>query len=235
MSTHIGARPGDIAEIVLLPGDPLRAKWVADNFLTRVNCYSGVRNMFGFTGIAPNGKRVSVQGAGMGQASLSIYVNELVDEYGVKKIIRVGSTGGIRADVQLRDILIAMGSCSDSGMNLRRFPLGTTFAPIANPELFIKACEIAKNMNISVKIGNVLATDLFYDKTNAHKVFAKYGVLSIEMETSEFYTLAAEKGFKALTLLTVSDSLVKRQKSLSSDEREKSFTDMMKIALELVD
>lgn len=233
MSIHINAKKGEIAETVLLPGDPLRAKFIAEKFLTEVSCYNTVRNMLGFTGRTKSGKIVSVQGAGMGMPSLSIYVNELIDIYGVKRIIRVGSCGSLQAEIECRDIIIAMGSCSDSALNKHRFH-GLDFAPLADWKLLEEAHGIAKKLRIKIRVGNIFSTDKFYDDTELcpWKMFAKYGVLGIEMETAELYTLGAQKGVQALSILTVSDNLVIR-KSLSAQDRETSFTSMMKIALAL--
>lgn len=232
MSIHISAEKGAIADMIYLPGDPLRAKWIAENFLKDVVCYNNTRNMLGFTGIRPDGKRVSVQGSGMGMASLSIYVNELIDFYGVKEIIRLGSAGSLQAKIFCRDIVLVMASCSDSGMNLNRFPINTIFAPIADWDLLMKAYNIAQSLHIKVTIGNNFATDKFYDEAENWKVFAKYGVSTIEMESAELYTLAAQKGIKALSILTVSDSLVNGE-SLNPEERERTFSSMVRIAFKL--
>ena len=233
MSIHIGAKKGQIAKTVLLPGDPLRAKFIADNFLKKVRQYSTVRNMFGYTGYTPDGKKISVQGSGMGMPSLAIYVNELVDKYGVNKIIRVGSCGSMNQKVKLRDIVLAMGACSDSALNNRRFD-GMNFAPIANWDLLFKASIAASNLGISVHVGNIFATDKFYDDIDeqAWKIFYDYNVLAIEMETAELYTLAAKKNIQALTILTVSDSLITKQ-GLISKYREQSFLDMFNLALQI--
>lgn len=232
-SIHIAANKGQIAETVLLPGDPLRAESIAKSFFKKVRKYNAIRNMLGFTGTAPDGRKVSVQGAGMGMPSLAIYVNELIRTYGVKRIIRVGSCGSMQAEVKLKDIVLALGACSDSAMNKRRFA-GMDFAPVADWELLHKAYTTAKAFSIPVHIGNIFATDKFYDDIDpeAWKIFARYGVLAVEMETAELYTLAAQKEVQALTILTVSDSLITRN-HLNAKEREQSFTDMVKIALQL--
>lgn len=231
MSTHINAENGTVAKTVLLPGDPLRAEHIAQAFLEKPVRYNTVRNMFGFTGYNFNGKFVSVQGSGMGMPSLSIYVNELVDHYGVEKIIRVGSCGALQKHLKLKDIVIAAGACTDSGINRRRFK-GMDFAPIASWELLRKACEEAEKFSIPVQVGNILATDLFYNDVDPDEwqLWAKYGVLAVEMETAELYTLAAHKGIQALTILTVSD-LLPNKESLSAEERQNGFDDMVKIAL----
>lgn len=231
MSIHINAKKGDIAETVYLPGDPLRAEWIAEEFLKDVVCYNTVRNMFGFTGTTSSGKRVSVQGSGMGMPSLSIYVNELIDSYDVKRIVRVGSAGALQKEIECRSVLLAMGSCSDSAMNIGRFPVGTTFAPIADWELLLKAYEVAKKNGVNVIVGNNFATDKFYN-SDAWKIFAQYGVISIEMETAELYTLAFQKRIKALSILTVSDNLVTGE-SLDARERETTFIEMLEVAFGL--
>jgi purine-nucleoside phosphorylase len=234
MSIHIGATPGDIAETVLLPGDPLRAQFIAEKFLQRAKCISTVRNMLCYTGTSDRGNKVSVLGAGMGMPMLSIYAHELINEYGAKRLIRVGSCGSFQTDVKLRDIIFAAGACSDSAINLRRFK-GMSFAPIADFRLLNAAHEAARNLNIPVRTGSVLSTDLFYHEEDPEewKLWAKYGVLAAEMETAELYTVAARKKIQALSVLTVSDSLVTHEK-MSAEEREKSFTDMIRIVLEIV-
>lgn len=224
MSIHISANPEEIAKTVLLAGDPLRAKFVADNFLKNVTCYNAVRNMLGFTGTIIGTKReISVQGSGMGMPSLSIYVNELINAYHVNRIIRIGSAGSLQKEIGLRSIVLAQGSCTDSAMNKKRFQ-EMTFAPLANWELLLSAFNISKKMKLKVHVGNIFATDAFYDEFDCWKIFAKYGVLAAEMETTELYTLAALHKIEALSILTISDNLVTGEK-LSSDEREKSLTD----------
>ena len=230
MSKHIGAEPGQIAETVFIPGDPLRAKWIAETFLESIFCYSKVRSMLGYTGIY-NGKKVSVQGGGMGMPSNGIYVDELIKFYNVKNIIRVGSAGSLTKDIDCHDIVIAMGACSDSGMNLRRFGAGLQFAPIADWDLLLKAHNVAKEKNIPVKIGNVFSTDRFYDSDD-WKILAEYGAIAVEMETAELYTLAVKSNVKALSILTISDSLIFKSE-LTSLERENSFSAMMEIALSI--
>src|SRR5690554_609286 len=233
MSIHIGAKKGDIAGTILLPGDPMRAKFIAENFLEDIICYNEVRGMYGFTGTY-KGKRISVQGTGMGMPSHSIYVNELITEYGVKNLIRVGSCGSMSEEIKIRDIILAMGACSNSKMNEIRFK-GADFAPTANFDLLLKAYQAAGEKGIDVKVGNVLSSDFFYeDDPEGWRLWNKYGVLAVEMETAELYTLAARYGVKALAILTVSDSLVTGE-ATSSEEREKTFTDMIEIALELAE
>ena len=229
MSTHIQAKKGEIAESILLPGDPLRAKWIAETFLENAVCYNKVRGMLGFTGTY-KGNRVSVQGTGMGIPSTLIYCHELITNYGVKNLIRVGSAGSYQKDVNLRDIVIAMAASSTSGINNSRF-VNSDFAPTANFELFIKAALFAKENSISIKAGNVLSSDEFYeDDSEAYKKWAEFGVLCVEMETAGLYTIAAKHNVNALAILTISDSLVTGE-HISSGEREKSFHDMIAIAL----
>lgn len=232
MSVHIGAEKGDIAETVLLPGDPLRARFIAETYLTDPVCYNNVRGMYGYTGTY-KGKRISVQGSGMGQASLAIYANELISDYGVRNLIRVGSCGSYHRDVKVRDIVIAMSASTDSAMNRERFR-GNFYAPTADYKLFKAMTDSAESLNLPFHAGNILATDTFYqDDRDAWKNWAEYGVLAVEMESAALYTLAAKHGARALTVCTVSDSLATGE-STSSEEREKSFTDMMKLALDTV-
>jgi len=229
MSTHIAAKEGQIAEAVLLPGDPLRAKFIAENFLENAECYNTVRNMFGYTGTY-KGKRVSVQGTGMGQPSLSIYVNELFQFYGVQKAIRIGTCGAIHESTKVRDIIIAQSACSDSSLMNQRFG-DLHFAPTANFDLLMKAYNAAQAKGIKPLVGSVISSDLFYDENANWKLWAKYGVLGVEMESAELFTLAAKFGRQALALLTVSDHIVTGE-ATTSEEREKTFTGMMEIALE---
>jgi purine-nucleoside phosphorylase len=231
MSIHIGAKKGDIAETVLLPGDPLRAKWIAETYLEDVNCYNQVRNMFGYTGTY-KGRKISVQGTGMGVPSISIYAHELINEFGVKNLIRVGSAGSYQKSVKLRDIVIAMAASSTSGINQYRFQ-GADFAPTASFSLFQQAIEKAKEKNIEVKAGNVLTSDEFYaDEFESFQMWSNFGVLCVEMESSGLYTIAAKHGVNALSLLTISDSLVTKEKT-TTQERESTFKGMVEIALEL--
>ena len=229
MSTHIQAKKGEIAETVLLPGDPLRAKWIAETFLEDAVCYNKVRGMLGFTG-THKGKRVSVQGTGMGIPSTLIYCHELITNYGVKNLIRVGSAGSYQKNVNLRDIVIAMSASSTSGINNSRF-VNSDFAPTANFELFMKAALYAKENSIPIKAGNILSSDEFYeDDPETYKKWAEFGVLCVEMEAAGLYTIAAKHNVNALAILTISDSLVTGE-HLSSGDREKSFKDMIAIAL----
>lgn len=228
---HIGAEKGDIAELVLLPGDPKRAEFIAKNYLENVHQYNHVRGMSGFTG-EYQGKRVSIQGTGMGMPSAGIYIHELITEFGAKKLVRIGSCGAIRKDVGLRDIIIGMSASTNSKMVSRRF-YGNTYAPTADFELVNKAYEIARNKGVEVKVGQLLSSDHFYDDT-IEDVFryAEYGVLAVEMEAAELFTVAAKHGVQALAICTVSDSLITGEE-ISAEDRETSFTNMMEIALEL--
>jgi purine-nucleoside phosphorylase len=231
MSVHIEAKKGDIAETILLPGDPLRAKWIAETFFENPKCFNKVRGMLGYTG-THNGKPISVMGTGMGVPSISIYAHELITEYGVKNLVRVGSAGSYQKDVKIRDIVLAMAASSNSGINNSRFE-GAYYAPTANFELFMKAVDIAKQKNIPIKAGNVLSSDEFYeDDSNSYKKWSKFDVLCVEMEAAGLYTVAAKHDVKALTILTISDSLVTGEKT-SSKERETTFKSMIEIALEL--
>ena len=231
MSTHINAKDGDIAESVLLPGDPLRAKFIAEHFLQNPVCYNEVRGMYGFTGTY-KGQKVSVQGTGMGQPSLSIYVNELFRFYNVQKAIRVGTCGAVRRDIALRDVLLAQGACSDSALNTYRFE-GMHYAPIADFSLLNTAWTKAKEMGLNAKAGLCVSSDNFYDDKEKWKLWAEYGALGIEMEAAELYTLAAKFSRKALAILTVSDHILLGGET-SAEERQTSFTDMITLALDTI-
>src|SRR5690554_5517732 len=232
MSTHIEAKKGDIADSVLLPGDSMRAKWIAETFLENVVCYNDVRSMLGFTGTY-KGKRISVQGTGMGIPSALIYCHELINDYGVKNLIRVGSAGSYQKDINLRDIVIAMAASSTSGINNTRF-VNCDYSPTADFDLFMKAALYAKEKNIPIKAGNVLSSDQFYeDDFNNYKKWADFGVLCVEMEAAGLYTIAAKFNVQALAILTISDSLVTGEET-SSEERESSFSTMVEIALNTV-
>jgi purine-nucleoside phosphorylase len=233
MSIHIGAKKGDIARTVLLPGDPLRAQYIAENFLTNSICYNKVRGMYGYTGTY-NGKRVSIQGTGMGVPSISIYVNELISSYKVKNLIRIGSCGSMQPNIKIRDVILAMSASTDSSINKIRFS-GMDYASTANFDLLKKAYDISLKKDIKVKVGNILTTDTFYhDYPDSWRHWAKYGVLAVEMETAALYTLAAKFNVNALSILTASDSLVTREET-TSEERQKTFNKMVEIALELVE
>jgi purine-nucleoside phosphorylase len=232
VSTHIAAAPGEIAETVLLPGDPLRAEWIAETYLEDVTCYSRVRNMLGFTGTY-RGHRVSVQGTGMGQPSLAIYVNELLTEYGARTLVRVGSCGSLVESVAIRDLVIAISACTDSSMNHLRFE-GIDYAPAADFGLLRRAVEVAEATGLPFHVGPIVSGDSFYnDRPELTKRLAEFGVLAVEMEASALYTLAAKHGARALAICTVSDSLV-TGKETSSDERERTFAAMAQLALTTV-
>lgn len=229
MSIHIEAKKGEIAETVLLPGDPMRAKWIAETFLKDAVCYNKVRGMYGYTGYYNNHK-ISVQGTGMGIPSSLIYFHELINDYDVKNLIRVGSAGSYQKDINVRDIVLAMAASSTSGINNSRF-LNADFAPTANFELFMNAALYAKEHNIKIKAGNILSADEFYsDEFNDYKKWSDFGILCVEMETAGLYTIAAKYQVNALSILTISDSLVTGDRT-SSEEREKSFSAMIEIAL----
>ena len=222
---------GDIAETILLPGDPLRAKFIAENFLEDVTQFNGVRNMFGYTGTY-NGKRVSVMGTGMGCASIGIYSYELIHFYGVKNLIRIGSCGAMDPNLNLYDIILGIGSSTDTNY-AHQYNLPGTYSATASFELLSKAKQIADENNIKTVVGNILSSDIFYNaEQDAWKKWAKMGVLAAEMESFALYCNAAVAGVNALTILTVSDSIVNHQET-TSEEREKGFTNMMKIALGL--
>ncbi|MBN8444472.1 MAG: purine-nucleoside phosphorylase [Gammaproteobacteria bacterium] len=228
---HINAEVGQFAETVLMPGDPLRAKHIADTFLTDVVQVNTVRNMFGFTG-KYKGKTVSVMGSGMGVPSISIYATELVKFYGVKNIIRIGSCGGLPLSVKLREVVIAMGASTDSAVNRNRLQ-GMDFAAIASFDLLERAVQAARAKQIGVKVGNVFTSDLFYNPNETlFDTLEKYGVLGVEMEAAGLYGVAAEFGINALAIMTVSDH-IRTGESLSAAERQTSFNEMVEIALEL--
>jgi purine-nucleoside phosphorylase len=230
MSIHIAAKPGDIAEAILLPGDPLRAKFIAENFLEKPRQYTDVRNILGYTGTY-KGKPVSVQGTGMGIPSISIYVNELFRDYGVQRAIRIGTAGSIQEEVKLRDLVIAMSACTDSGANSIRFG-SRNFAPTASFSLLKTAYDIAISKGWQPAVGSVVSSDMFYtEDPEDWKLWAKFGCLALEMESAELYTLAAKYGREALCLLTISDSMI-TGKATSAEERQTTFTQMMEVALE---
>ncbi len=227
MSTHIAAQPGEIADKILLPGDPLRAKWIAEAFLRDVKQYNSVRNMFGFTGLY-RGERVSVQGTGMGAPSIGIYAYELFHDYQVQQAIRVGTSGGI-APTKLRDVVIAMTASTDSQIN-RRATNGLDFAPSASFDLLERAVATARELGIEFHVGGVASGDLFYDETDSLEQWTKLGILALEMETSQLYTLAARFRRQALSIVTVSD-MMDGSGHTSSEERETGFRNMVEIAL----
>ena len=228
MTVHINANAGQVAQTVLLPGDPLRAQWIAQTFLEDAVCYNTVRNMFGYTGTY-KGHRISVQGTGMGVPSLSIYVTELFQDFNVQTAIRVGTCGGL-GDTQLFDIIIAMAASTDSGIN-RRMTGGLDFAPIADYQLLAQAVATAQTHKLPYHVGGIATVDLFYDNSEALTVFETLGVLGVEMETSGLYTLAAKFKRRALSICTVSDVIATREAS-TAQERETTFSAMVEMALE---
>lgn len=232
MSVHIEAKKGEIAETILLPGDPLRAKWIANTFFENPKRFNNVRGMLGYTGTY-KGKPISTMGTGMGVPSISIYAHELITDYDVKNLIRVGSAGSYQEDVKLRDIVLAMAASSTSGINELRFG-GADYAPTADFGLFQKAIEAAKAKDITIKAGNVLTSDEFYaDDFESFKKWSKFRILCVEMETAGLYTVAAKHNVNALSILTISDSLVTGERTSQMD-RETTFKEMIEIALELI-
>jgi purine-nucleoside phosphorylase len=230
MSIHIGAQPGEIAPRVLLPGDPLRAEWIAATYLTDAKRYSTVRNMYGFTG-RYEGVAVSVQGSGMGMPSASIYYHELLQDYEAHTLIRVGTCGAITEEIALRDVIAANGSSTDSAMNRVRFDGLIDFAPVADFGLLRTAVDIAAARGIPLHVGQVFAADAFYsDRPDLYDRLARYGVLAVEMESAALYTLAARFRARALTLLTVSDHIVSGEHT-TAEERQQTFAEMVEIAL----
>lgn len=233
MTAHISASPGDIAETVLLPGDPLRAKWIAQTFLTDAVCYTEVRNMFGFTGTY-KGRRVSVQGTGMGQPSASIYTHELLETYGAKTLVRVGSAGAVHNDLELRDVVAGIGASTNSSMNRIRFKGVVDYAPVADFGLLRAAVDAAEARGARMRVGQLYSSDTFYsDAPEVEEMLADYGILAIEMEAAAIYTLAAKFGARALAVCTISDHIPKGT-GLSSAERQESFSQMVEIALDAV-
>ena len=231
MTVHIGAQKGDIAETVLMPGDPLRAKYIAETYLKDVVCFNEVRGMYGFTGTY-NGRRISIQGSGMGMPSIAIYASELIDEYGVKNLIRIGSCGAFPKEVKLLDVILAQGASTDSCINNPSFG-SATFAPLANFDLLLKSYDNAKKLGFNPHVGNVLSTDIFYaDDDSYWDHWKRHGILAVEMEAAALYSVAAKKGVNALALLTVSDHFVTGEKC-TAQERQTTFDKMIKIALEL--
>ncbi|WP_347311153.1 purine-nucleoside phosphorylase [Defluviimonas sp. SAOS-178_SWC] len=230
MSTHIGAKPGEIAETVLLPGDPYRARWAAETFLTDAVCINQVRGMLGFTGNW-KGNRVTIQGSGMGMPSLSIYANELIRDYGAKTLIRIGSAGAMQEAVKMRDVVIAM-TCSSISSPSRGFFREMQFAPCADYGLLEKAVIAARAKGTRFHAGGIYSTDVFYnERQDLIDMLAGHGVLAVEMEAAELYTVAARHGARALAVLTISDHLLTHE-ALPAEDRERSFADMVEIALE---
>ena len=231
MSTpHINAKPGDFAETLLMPGDPLRAQYIAETFLDDARRVADVRNMYGYTGTY-KGKAISIMGSGMGVPSMSIYAKELITDYGVKNIIRVGTCGGVAADIKLRDVIIAMGASTDSGVNRLRLR-GYDFAALADFGLMEKAVAAARAASIPVRVGNVFTSDLFYSPdSELMPALEKMNILAVDMEAAGLYGVAAEYGAKALTVMTVSDHII-RGEATSAEERQTTFNDMIKLTLE---
>ena len=227
MSIHIAAAKGQIAESILLPGDPLRAKFIAETFLEKSERFNEVRNMFGYTGLY-RGERVSVMGTGMGMPSLSIYVNELIKDYGVKRLVRVGTCGGLTADVKVRDMILGLSASTDSAINKVRF-LGMDYAPAPSFRLLEAAYRAAVERKMPIHVGKIISSDSFYtEDPDQWKLWARFGVIGVEMEAAELYTLAAKYGVEALAVLTVSDHLVTHEET-SSAEREKTFRSMVEV------
>lgn len=232
MSIHLEAKYGEIAETVLLPGDPMRAKFFAEKMLTEVHCYNRVRGMLGFTGYY-NGKKVSIQGTGMGMGSAAIYINELIQHYDVKNLIRVGTFGAIKKELKLGQVVLTMSASGDSSENVFKFG-GMNYAATADFDLLLKAYQAAQKLNISTLQGSIFSTDTFYDDNPSRwDVWEEHGVLGVEMESQILFTLAKKFNVKALSILTASDN-IRTGEASSSKEREQSYTDMFRIALELV-
>ena len=229
MSVHISAKKGEIADTILLPGDPLRAKYIAETFLEDVVQYNEVRNMFGYTGTY-KGKRISVQGTGMGVPSIAIYVTELMQEYDVQKLIRVGTCGAIQKDVKVRDVIIGQSASTDSSLN-KVLLNDLAYAPTADFNLLYKAYEAGKAAGLNLRVGNIFTADLFYNDEADYKKWADYGILAVEMESAALYTLAAKFNRQALSILTVSDHILTGE-ATSSEERQTTFNDMIVVALE---
>lgn len=230
MTVHIGAEPGQIAETVLMPGDPLRAQWAAETFLTDAVCINRVRGMLGFTGTW-KGHRVTIQGSGMGMPSLSIYANELIRDYGARTLVRIGSCGGMQESVAIRDVILAM-TASTLSTPSRGIFRELNFAPCADFGLLRAAHAAALARGVPVHAGGIYSSDVFYDeRPDLTAAMTRHGILGVEMETAELYTLAARHGCRALAVLTVSDHLLTHE-ALPASERERSFGDMVEIALE---
>jgi len=229
MTIHIGTHKDDIAEVVLMPGDPYRAKWAAETFLTDAKCINKVRGMLGFTGHW-NGHRVTIQGSGMGMPSMSIYANELIRDFDVQTLIRIGSCGAMQPDINLRDIIIAMTATTYATPSSSIFR-DLNFSPCADYNLLAAAVEAAKPLDIGVHVGGIYSSDTFYDeRPDLNEEMQRHGILGVEMEAAELYTLAARYGRRALAVMTVSDHLLTKE-DLPSDQRERSFGDMVEVAL----
>ena len=229
---HINTGGNKIAESILLPGDPLRCKFIAENYLTDVVQFNSVRNMFGFTG-KYKGKEISVMGSGMGMPSIGIYSYELITKFGVKNLIRIGSCGAIQENLNLYDIVIGQGASTNSNF-ASQYGLPGTFAPIASYDLLSKAVESANKLGIHVNVGNILSSDIFYDDNNdSYLLWKKMGILAIEMEAAALYMNAARLGVKALCILTVSDNIITREET-TAEERQTAFNKMMELSLDVV-
>jgi len=229
MSIHIAAAKGQIAESILLPGDPLRAKFIAETFLEKPERFNEVRNMFGYTGVY-KGERVSVMGTGMGMPSLSIYVNELIKDYGVKRLVRVGTCGGLVPEVKVRDMILGISASTDSAVNKVRFR-GMDYASAPSFRLLEAAYRAAVDRKLPVHVGKIVSSDSFYtEDPEQWRLWARFGVIGVEMEAAELYTLAAKYGADALAVLTVSDHLVTHEETTSA-EREKTFLGMIEVGL----
>ena len=229
MSIHIAAAKGQIAESILLPGDPLRAKFIAETFLDKPERFNDVRNMFGYTGTY-KGERVSVMGTGMGMPSISIYVNELIKDYGVKRLVRVGTCGGLVSEVKVRDMILGLSASTDSAVNKVRFH-GMDYASAPSFRLLEAAYRAATERKMPVHVGRIVSSDSFYtEDPDQWKLWARFGVIGVEMEAAELYTLAAKHGVEALAVLTVSDHLVTHEETTSA-EREKTFLSMIEVGL----
>ncbi|WP_161880318.1 purine-nucleoside phosphorylase [Deinococcus alpinitundrae] len=230
MSLHMNAKEGQIAPTVLLPGDPRRAQHIAQTFFTDPVQHNDVRGMLGFTGTY-KGQPVSVQGTGMGMASAGIYIHELINDYGCQTLVRVGTCGSYREDVHVRDLILAQAACTDSNINNIRFG-AKNFAPIADFGLLLRAYQVAQTRNLRAHVGSIMSSDTFYhDDFDQYKLWAEFGVLGVEMEAAQLYTLAAKFGVKALTVLTVSDHLITHEET-TAEERQTSFNGMIEVALD---
>lgn len=232
MSIHIGAPSGAIAKRVLLPGDPLRAKHIAETFFEDAKLYNEIRGALGYTGTY-KGVQVSVQGTGMGIPSIAIYVNELIKDYGARKLIRVGTCGAMHENINIRDIVIAQGTSTDSSIVRNIFGPTINFAPLADFSLLTKAVECAKKLNISAKVGNIITVDRFYDDDIDNDRLRRYGILAVEMEAAALYILAAQYRVQSLGIFTASDHLLTKE-VVPAEERQTDFNDMVEIALETI-
>lgn len=231
MSIHIGARQGEIADKILLPGDPLRAKFIAENFLKEAHCFNEIRNMFGYTGTY-RGERISVMGTGMGMPSMTIYAHELIKDYGVKRLIRIGTAGALNEEVKVRDLVLAQASATNSNM-IRREWQQFDFPQVASFNLLDKAYHIAKNLGIKTHVGTVLTSDIFYnEQADLDIKLGTYGVKAVEMESAALYYLGAKYQVEVLAMMTISDHLLYPEENTTAKERESTFTDMMKVGLE---